>query len=177
MDEAISTTWIFELVPGPDPRDPALLAAARDFSAFAGSTGAIQAPSLFLRLEMDEQPEPLGGIGPAPSRVLSIRPAAGTSDAADIGCSGTFRIGRPEVIGIVGGLPDPIESVTLRAVESGRSRPMPIRVAPGVDGLLMIAPSPGETFAEGAFRLTIDGVDPGEREDVRVCIGDGPFTG
>ena len=108
--------------------------------------------------------------------MLSIRPDAGTPDAADIGCSGTFRIGRPEVIGIVGGLPDPVETVTVRVGEGGRSRTLPIRVVRDVEGLLMIAPEPGASFDDGVHRLTIGGTDPRARQQVRVCIGDGPFT-
>jgi hypothetical protein len=148
-------SWHVELRPGSDhevsrfDEVPRLLAAARGWARYAGSTGVLLGTA-----------EPLEG-GPGSSTIRLVRygsGAAGAETAArGAGCGDTFVDGRPDLIGFA--------YPTNRASSSARFNVLlpPLRhedvtalvASAGVPGLIIVAPATTTTFPAAAYRLTV----------------------
>jgi hypothetical protein len=149
------TSWHVELRPGSDHEVsrlhevPRLLAAARGWARYAGSTGVLLGTA-----------EPLEG-GPGSSTIRLVRYGSGApgaeSAARGAGCGDTFVDGRPDLVGFA----HPAD----RASSSARFSVLlpPLRhedvtalvASAGVPGLIVVAPATSATFPAAAYRLTV----------------------
>jgi hypothetical protein len=148
------STWHVELRPGPDQVEPVLLAAARAWARFAGSSGVVMASS----------------------GTLSLHESFDGSNA--IGCGRAGIRGLPTVIGLVGppetDLTPLISTMLYPLADSG---PLPVLVAAGaVPGLAVVAPVLTAEFGGPAaygFRAGSGADAPG----YTICIGLVPPAG
>jgi hypothetical protein len=148
-------SWHVELRPGSGqevsrPHEvPRLLAAARGWARYAGSTGVLLGTA-----------EPLeGGPGSATIRLLryGLGAAGAESAARGAGCGGTFVDGRPDLIGFAFPADRASSSARISVLLPllRREDASALVASAGVPGLLVVAPATTATFPAAAYRLTV----------------------
>lgn len=164
-------SWHAELRPGPLRETPRLLAAARAWARYAGSTGVILGTA-----------EPLEG-GPRAATIHLVRlrttPGAGAEDpypaSSGVGCGGTVIEGQPGIIGL--GYPaDRYETeINARILRPflRRGEQVMLSAAFGVPGLLLVAPARTRTLTHGTWRFTVG--TSGTARDYALCLGMNSF--
>jgi hypothetical protein len=155
-------SWHVELRPGPVHQTPRLLAAARGWARYAGSTGVILGTT-----------EPLtGGPRSATIRLVRLRPDTTTYPvAADIGCGGTVIDGNPGILGFAYPGDEYATTASARILLPYLSRrdQVMLTAAFGVRGLIIVAPARRPILAPGTYRFK---VGDGERSrDYALCLG------
>jgi hypothetical protein len=157
-------SWHLELRPGPVRQGPALLAAARGWARFAGSTGVI----LGTPEPLDREP------GADAIRLLRLRPAAGPAypAASGVGCGTTTIDGLPGILGFT--YPADRYASTARATilfpfPRGGLQPV-MTAAFGVPGLILVAPASSPTLATAGYRFTVG--EAAHATTYSVCLGE-----
>ncbi|MEX1170480.1 MAG: hypothetical protein WEE50_10095 [Chloroflexota bacterium] len=159
-------SWHVELRPGPIRETPRLLAAARGWARYAGSTGVILGTA-----------EPLeGGPRSVTIRLVRLRPdTTAYPVTADIGCGGTVIDGNPGILGFAYPGDEYATTASARILlpfPSRRDQVM-LTAAFGVRGLIIVAPARSPILAPGTYRFTIG---DGERSrDYALCLGMATF--
>jgi hypothetical protein len=160
-------SWHAELRPGPIREAPRLLAAARGWARYAGSTGVILGTA-----------EPLEG-GPRAATIHLVRlrtvPGTGVEEpypaSSGIGCGGTIIDGHPGIIGL--GYPaDRYETeVSARILRPflRRGDQVVMGAAFGVPGLILVAPARLRTLSHGTWRFTVG--SGGTAQAYALCLG------
>ncbi len=154
-DGTHEASWHVELRPGSVHEVsrlhevPRLLAAARGWARYAGSTGVLLGTA-----------EPLEG-GPGSSTIRLVRYGSGADGAEraarGAGCAGTFVDGRPDLIGFA----YPADRASASARVSVLLPPLrhedvtALVASAGVPGLIVVAPATTPTFPAAAYRLTV----------------------
>jgi len=159
-------SWHVELRPGPLGEVAPLLAAARDWARFAGSTGVI--------LGTSESAGP-GGDGAAIERV-PLRPDDATYPiSTGIGCGGTVIGGRPGILGFAypsGRYASTVSGRILRPFLR-RDDQVLMTAAFGVPGLILAAPARTSTLPAATYEFRVGG--DGVAEVFTLCLGMASF--
>lgn len=159
-------SWHAELRPGPVRELPSLLAAARGWARYAGTSGVILGTA-----------EPLGtGSTSSPIREIELRPAtAGYPASTGVGCGGTVIEESPGILGFAYP-PDRGAAVVNARIERPflrRDDQVLMTAHPGVPGLVLAAPAriaslPG---ADWVFTVRSGGNDL----EYALCLGMSSF--
>lgn len=148
-------SWHVELRPGPVRMPSSLLAAAREWARYAGTSGVLLATAA------------------APIRPLPLEPeaAAYPVPAGAAGCGGTVVRGRPEILGFAYPADRDLMTASGRILLPflRRDDQVMLTAAFGVRGLILVAPGRSRSLPAATYRFRV-----GEGEDAvdyTLCLG------
>lgn len=161
VDGLHEDSWHLELRPGPLAETAPLLAAARGWARFAGTTGVILGTA-----------EPLvGGTTDGVIELVPLRPASAAYPVpTGIGCGGTVIGRRPGILGFAYPADQYATSVTTRVLRPflRRDDQVLLIAAFGVRGLVITAPARISTLPLASYVFTLGG---GASEAYSLCVG------
>ena len=148
-------SWHVELRPGPVRAPSSLLAAAREWARYAGTSGMLLATAA------------------VPIRTLPLEPetASYPVPAGAAGCGGTVVRGRPEILGFAYPADRALTTASGRILLPflRRDDQVMLTAAFGVRGLILVAPGRSRSLPAATYRFRVGEGD--DAVDYTLCLG------